>query len=181
MRMNLCLKKYRAEVIIFNFHSYTCNTCSDFCFISLEYLCTMRWITAGPNSLYATKYLQITRNTSVTMMDFILAWSSWLGSIRIISRSFNSICDLESSKMLSALTRSLTAKLCVQCKDWFWWLLDWFLACTSKSTLSVTTLQGYKEFKLSYTYWDFRAKNQWNKFHPCAWLLASDWSDGFCH
>ena len=26
---------------------------------------------------------------------------------------------------------------------------------------------------LSYTYWDFRAKNQWNKFHP--------WSDGFCH
>ena len=38
-----------------------------------------------------------------------------------------------------------------------------------------------KDRNLSYTYWDFRAKNQWNKFHPCAWLLASDWSDGFCH
>ena len=30
-----------------------------------------------------------------------------------------------------------------------------------------------KNTPLSYTYWDFRAKKQWNKFHPCA--------DGFCH
>lgn len=36
--------------------------------------------------------------------------------------------------------RFLTAKLCVQCRDWFWWVLDWCLAWTAKSMLSVTNL-----------------------------------------
>ena len=112
----------------------------DFCFISFEYLCGMWWITADLNPLYTSKYLQITWKTSVTMRDCMATCSSWFGSIWIICKSLCCICGWQSTRLVSGLTRFLTAKLWVQCRDLFWWLDDWCLACTARSILSVTNL-----------------------------------------
>ena len=54
----------------------------------------------------------------------------------------------------------------------------WRLKTFQYGSVSITSRQycgvnsDVVDYSLSYTYWDFRAKNQWNKFHP--------WSDGFC-
>ena len=57
--------------------------------------------------------------------------SSWLGSIWIICKSLTCIFAWQSTRLVSGLTRFLTSKLWFQCRDLFWWLDDWCLACTA--------------------------------------------------
>ena len=53
------------------------------------------------------------------------------GSIWIICKSSTCIFAWQSTRLVSGLTRFLTAKLWVQFSDLFWWLDDWCLACTA--------------------------------------------------